>query len=365
MSGRFFIATLTALAFAASILSVTEEGAAKTAEEFLAEINRLPEIERQTRLERESRKEGNIVWYTGMNRSNVLDLTNAFESVYPFLKVNVFNSSPGALANRVLTENRAKAHLYDVLQLRSLLLNSLQKEQAIMRYYSPQRKFLREAFYDKRGYVNSAFATPMVFIFNKHLVSREEAPKSMSDLLKPQWKGRLVMDAEASDWLAAILDFYGEDKGKEFAQKLGAQKIQIRKGVSLTTQLVAAGEFPLFVDGYLQEATKLKMAGAPIDYIIPEPFVPLKAPAGLFVSANPPHPHGAALLVDFLLSKKGQDIMTSHGRWVGRIDAKDPDNLRHRRIVSPSPEKWGDRAKELVELFDQLIVDKGARIGGK
>ena len=31
-----------------------------------------------------------------------------------------------------------------------------------MRYYSPQRKFLREAFYDKRGYVNSAFATPMV-----------------------------------------------------------------------------------------------------------------------------------------------------------------------------------------------------------
>ena len=65
-----------------------------------------------------------------------------------------------------------------------------------MRYYSPQRMFLREAFYDRRGYVNSAFATPMVFVFNKQLVSREEAPKSMSDLLKPQWQGRLVMDAE-------------------------------------------------------------------------------------------------------------------------------------------------------------------------
>ena len=36
-----------------------------------------------------------------------------------------------------------------------------------MRYYSPQRMFLREAFYDRRGYVNSAFATPMVFAFNK------------------------------------------------------------------------------------------------------------------------------------------------------------------------------------------------------
>ena len=37
--------------------------------------------------------------------------------------------------------------------------------------------------------------------------------------------------------------------------------------------------------------------------------------------------------------------MAGHGRWVGRIDAKDPDNLSQRRIVSPSPEKWGDRAK--------------------
>jgi len=199
MRGRFFLAMLTAAAFAASILSLTEEGAANTAEELLAEINRLPEIERQARLERESRKEGNIVWYTGMNRSNVLDLTNAFESDYPFLKVRVLNSSPRALVNRVLTENRAKAHLYDVLLVRSLLLNSLQKEQAIMRYLTPQRKFLREAFYDRFGYVNSAFATPMVFIFNKKLVSREEAPKSMDDLLKPQWRGKLVMDAEASD----------------------------------------------------------------------------------------------------------------------------------------------------------------------
>jgi iron(III) transport system substrate-binding protein len=367
MNSKLFFRKLAALGYAIAALLAPggQELGAKTAEELLAEINRLPESERQARLEREARKEQNVVWYTGMNRSNVLDLTKAFESNYPFLKVKVFSSSPGALANRVLTENRTKTYLYDVLQLRSLLVNSLQKEQAIMRYYSPQRKFLRGAFYDKQGYVNGAFATPMVFVFNKHLVTREEAPKAMEDLLKPQWKGKLVMDAEASDWLAAVLEFYGEANGKEFAKKLGNQNIQITKGVSLTTQLVAAGEFPLFIDGYLQEASKLKTAGAPIDYIIPKPFVPLKAPAGLFVSSNPPDPHAAALFVDFLLSKKGQDIMTTQGRWVGRTDAKDSDNLAERTIVSPSPEKWGDRAQALIELFDQLIVQKGSRVGSK
>ena len=109
MSGRFFLATLTALAFASSILSVTEEGAAKTAEEFLAEINRLPEIERQARLERESRKEGNIVWYTGMNRSNVLDLTNAFESVYPFRQLGSLIHADAFVTGFQQTDGQARS----------------------------------------------------------------------------------------------------------------------------------------------------------------------------------------------------------------------------------------------------------------
>ena len=74
MRGRFFLATVTGVAFAASILSVAEQGAAKTAEELLTEINGLPEIERQARLEKESRKEGNIVWYTGMKRRKGMGL---------------------------------------------------------------------------------------------------------------------------------------------------------------------------------------------------------------------------------------------------------------------------------------------------
>jgi len=59
MRGRFFLATVTGVAFAASILSVAEKGAAKTAEELLAEINGLPEIERQARLEKDRMVHGN------------------------------------------------------------------------------------------------------------------------------------------------------------------------------------------------------------------------------------------------------------------------------------------------------------------
>ncbi len=48
-----------------------------------------------------------------------------------------------------------------------------------------------------------------------------------------------------------------------------------------------------------------------------QPFVPVKLLVPIYVSSRPPKPHAAALMADFLMSKRGQDIMYGHGRWVG------------------------------------------------
>jgi len=59
------------------------------------------------------------------------------------------------------------------------------------------------------------------------------------------------MDKDADDWLAAILDYYGEERGKQIARGLGAQQLNIRKGRTLVSQLVAAGEFPVQIDAHI------------------------------------------------------------------------------------------------------------------
>lgn len=123
------------------------------------------------------------------------------------------------------------------------------------------------------------------------------------------------MDQDADDWLAAVLEYYGDEKGKQIARSLGAQQLNIRKGRTLVSQLVAAGEFPLQIDAHHHEAVSLRKAGAPIDYVFPEPFVPVKSVSSLALSSQPPHPHAAALLVDFMLSKKGQEIAFKQRRW--------------------------------------------------
>lgn len=340
--------------FAGSVSLSANSRAASTAEDLLEEINRLPAAERQARLEKGARKEGSVAWYVAMNRSHAQDLVNAFEAGYPFLKVNVLSGGGPKLVNRIVAEHRGKAYLYDVLLTRSLMLNYLRRGAMIMRYRVPYRKFLPDGFFDQDGYFNGVFSTAQVFLFNTRLVSRQEAPKSIEDLLHTRWKGKLTIDQEAYDWLAAILDHYGEEKGKQIARRLGEQNLQTRRGHNLVAELVAAGELPITIDAYTHEAVRLKKAGAPVDYVFPEPFVPVKTPTAAYASSNPPHPHAMALFIDFLLSKKGQEIMERHGRWVAHKEITSAE-VGDKKILIPSPEKWGDREKELAKLFGQLL----------
>jgi iron(III) transport system substrate-binding protein len=345
-SGSWMLAVLLFFVF-----QVSAVGAA-TPEETLGKINRLPPAERQAALVKEAKSEKTVVWYAPMNREDLRQFTSGFEAEYPFLKVEVLTSGPQSLLNRILTEHRAGKYNYDTLNIRSSALYTLKKANAIIRYDTPYRRGLRAGLYDKDGYFNGIWASLLVYLFNTKQVGRAQAPKSIDDLLQTQWKGKLGMDQDADDWLAALLDFYGDEKGKQVARSLGGQNLNIRKGRTLVSQLVAAGEFPVQIDAHHHEAVSLRQAGAPIDYIFPEPFIPVKSVSAFVMSSQPPHPHAAALLVDFMLSKKGQELAFRQKRWPAfkELAAGGPDDVGNRNTLVPDADKWGSRYQELVQL---------------
>src|SRR5262245_38913318 len=180
---------------------------APTPEETLSTINRLPAAGRQAALVKEGNNERTVVSYAPINREDLRQFTSGFEAEYLFLKVEVLTSGPQSLLNRILTELRAGKYNYDTLNIRSSALYTLKKANAIIRYDTPYRKGLRAGFYDKEGYFNGIWASLLVYLFNTKQVSRAQAPKSVDDLLQPQWRGKLGMDQDADDWLAALLDF--------------------------------------------------------------------------------------------------------------------------------------------------------------
>jgi iron(III) transport system substrate-binding protein len=340
-----------------SVLSLASSAhAQKSAEELLDEINHLPVVERQRRLEEGAKREGEVDWYSTMNREDSLELIRGFESEYSYLKVKFVTAGGPKTLNRITAEYRAGAYLYDATGYRAIFLAPSRKAGVIMRYRTPLREFLRPGFVDQEGYFNATFTRAFIFIVNKNLVAAKDYPKSFTALLDPKWKGKLVMDNESYDLLAALIDYYGDAEGKRIAEGLGNQEPSFRRGTTLVGQLVAAGEFALMADGSNHLAYDLKKKGAPIDYIFPEPFIPVMIPQGFWVASHPPHPHAAALFVDFMLSKKAQELMAHQGRWVSRRDVKYQVDPGQRRLQVVSQDKWGERTNELVQLFNKLIL---------
>ena len=131
----------------------------------------------------------------------------------------------------------------------------------------------------------------------------------------------------------------------EFARKLARQEPHRRRGPQLFSQLAVAGEFPIVIDAFPEEVLALKNAKAPVDFIFPEPFVPVKTPTVVSIASRAPHPHAAALFVDFLLSKQGQEIMASQGRWASRRDVRYWVDLKGKKMHISSPD-WDDRQVE-------------------
>jgi ABC-type Fe3+ transport system substrate-binding protein len=120
-----------------------------------------------------------------------------------------------------------------------------------------------------------------------------------------------------------------------YAGKLAKQQLNMRRGPTLLAQLAVAGEFPLVIDAFPEEVMQMKDARAPVDFVFSEPFVPVKTPTTISISSGAPHPHGAALFVDFLLSEPGQELLASQGRWVSRKDANYFADLKARKCKSP------------------------------
>jgi iron(III) transport system substrate-binding protein len=327
---------------------------AATVEERLDQINRLPEQGRNESLEREARKEGELVWYAAMGSDRAGELIKVFENKYPFLKVRFQPGGATRQLEQLLVEHRAKKHRADIINTRRSFVGVMAKADAIARYRTPLRNALREGFTDKEGLVNGIYAQPRVFLFNTRMVPREKAPQSFDDLLDARWKDKMGMDTTDYDWLASLIDFYGRNKALEFAGKLAKQRLNLRRGPTLLAQLAVAGEFPVVIDAFPEEIMQMKNAKAPADFVFSEPFVPVKTPTTVSISSGAPHPHAAALFVDFLLSKPGQDIMVTQGRWASRKDAGYFADLKGKRMQIAAPE-WDEKQVELIKLYNNIF----------
>ena len=144
--------------------------------------------------------------------------------------------------------------------------------------------------------------------YNTKLVAPDIAPKRYEDLLHPRWRPKqIAMDYRDSSWMAVMLEIMGEAEGIAFMKKLAAKDLYMRENKNLLTQLLAAGEFPVLANTYLETFAKVQKAGAPIEWVAGRNPIPASTHL-LGIYAHARHPNAAKLFVDFLLSREGQSL---------------------------------------------------------
>ncbi len=324
-------------------------------EDVLAQLNHRPAEERQKVLLENAKKEGGVTVYTATNNRDTQDIVNGFTKLYPGIKVNFLSLGGPGVLNKISTEYRAGVHNADVVVLTGNNALELIDRKMVARYKSPNVAFVRKGFADDEGYWPGVYSIGYTFIFNNKRVAAADFPRQYEDLLKPRWKGSLLMDAEAHDLLAGLIDLWGEKKAQTFLQEL-VQKQQVtfaRQSHTFMTQLVAAGEHDLIVDGYAHNAVKMKSEGAPINYVFPNPTI-VRTPSIIAIAAHTAHPYAAALFEDYHLSKEASEIMVKNqGRWAPRKDVPwlvEPGTNLH--VVSMF--EWGRKNRELANFFNKL-----------
>ena len=298
--------------------------------------------------------EGKMVFYASFNANDSKTLIDGFKQLYPKIDAVFYRATDAQLMERILTEARAGRFLWDVVMTTSFYGHNLKKRGFLAAYDSPERKFYREGYEDPQATWTSIYTNYAAFGYNTRLVPKSSVPKSYDDLLKPEWKAQVAMDARAYEWFGTMIKAMGDEKGRRFMRALAKQEMQPRHGRTLIAQLVAAGEFKGALTAYSTTFEQLKPAGAPVDWVYLNPVFANIHPTGL--SAKAPHPNAGRLFLDFILSKRGQTIIKNLRRIPDRIDVV-PDLPRLVEGITPAfaPVEVFEDFERYVKMFHEIF----------
>ena len=304
-------------------------------------------------LREKAEAEGKLMFYATFTAADAKTLVDGFKQVYPKIDATYLRTTDSAMMERILTENRAGQNLSDVVVTTSYYGHNLKKRGLFAAYDSPERKFFREGYKDPQAMWTSTYTNYAAFGFNTQGVAKTSVPKSLADLLRPEWKGQIGMESRPYEWFGTMLKAIGEEKGLAYMGEL-AKQTQLRAGRTLLAQLVAAGEFKGALTAYSQTFEVLKPTGAPVDWVYLNLVFADTHPTG--VAAKAPHPNAARLFIDFVLSKRGQELIRGMNRIPDRIDTP-PEQARLIEGVKPAfaPTEVLDDIERYAKMFHDIF----------
>lgn len=290
-----------------------ETGAQTKKPASIAELAPYLGADREQLLYAGAKAEGKVVWYTSLAGGSYKALADSFEKKYPGVKVEAFRASGSELTVKLEEETKARRYIADTIETTEGNLMFMRDGKLLRPYNSLHLKSYPDDAKEpaEKGLYHWALARESYvgFMFNKSLVPKGFVAKGFEALLTPELKGR--MGISIGETSGKIIGAMIRTKGEEFVKKLKAQEIKLYSiDAPALVNVIASGEIiaspAIFQTHTLLAASK----GAPLEWA-PMELVPTNVGSAA-IAANPPHPHGALLMADFLLSPDGQAVLEKY-----------------------------------------------------
>jgi iron(III) transport system substrate-binding protein len=246
-----------------------------------------------------------VVLYSSNNPEVIANATASAKAQRPGLTIKQVTGGTGTLMKRIQAESANPGG--DILW--SGGVGTLASFTDIMESYrSPEAKAIPQQFQEANSRYIGTNVHVMVLMVNERQLKGLPAPKTWSDLMKPEWKGKVVI-TDPSKSGTAFIQIYGLLKqfGREGLEKIAANSVvvqssgQVYKGVS-------AGEYPV---GITIEASAYEFVTGgqkEIKLVYPSEGTYIGA-EGMFIVKGAKNAAAARQFYDVLLSKAAQELL--------------------------------------------------------
>ena len=268
---------------------------------------------------------GKVMLYSSMQEAQLQAIEQAFEAKYPGVDMEYYYAGGGKLVTKMTTEAQDGGQIAcDVVWLGDPSdYESFKANGWLMPYVSPETDHIAKEYMDAEGYYTAGRLVTMGIAWNIGLVDEADAPKTWEDLLDPKWQNQIIMTdpAQASTtkyWMAAMMQ--SEKYGPEYFQKLRENGVELESGTTATHNRVADASYMVGIClDYV--SANLIAEGSPMAFhYTTEDVITMTSPVAMIKGCA--NEDNGKLLMDFILSKEGQEVLVANNLVSVRDDVE-------------------------------------------
>jgi len=305
-----------------------------------------------------AKKEGGKVVVYGSIENDTMDLIAVPLKKKAGLETQYWRASATKVMDRVISESRAGKPLFDVVLTTDATMQLIQKDGFLAKYDSPSaRPFPKEAIDANLGpsYRNSVIG----IVYHAGIIKPVDAPKSLEDLVKPQYKGKVVVPdpsqhTTTAQWLASLHKIMGKEKADKFIRDLAATKPLLVESLTPAGERITTGETPIGI-AFLKNVVFYGKKGIPLDYVRLGKFMG----DGHYVAlgAKAPHPNAGKVFIDFFLGEEALRLMAGIGEFITRKGIYPPladaDKIEIVQMADMDKKAFAEKMAEYRKIFLQ------------